>query len=351
MYDIHPHNGHGSVPPELENCPLCGQLLPNGAEAARIRAKLDVDARARHQQWEAEKLKIVMAARAQEKVEGDARFNILLQENAQLRESRAEEVAQQVAARMADKDNKFAIERMQHQQEVTRFKAEIEKLQRSGEQRTSNRLGEAGELEIFNVLKIARPEDNITRVPKGQQGADITQLFTDKHKQFGGALWEVKNTSTFQKPYLTKLLDNQLKGGLDWGVLVLQPCAFPPGIAPLAQPYEGVWLCPTDGVVPFMETLRRITFNLSKMKATVDDPEARRARGFTLFATGEGRILLQRINDGFPKLKALHTTLQKDVVRYINQSAAIYEVQQRYLGDVFDAIDRLTDNDDGNEGL
>jgi hypothetical protein len=347
-FAVNRENGQ-SLYSHLEDCPTCGRPFPNDEAATRARGKLEAQQQERDRQWQAEKLKIAMAARAEEKVEGDARVNILLRENAQLRENRTEEVAQQVEARMADKDNKFAIERMQYQQEVTRFKAEIEKLQRSGEQRTSNRLGEAGELEIFNVLKIARPEDNITRVPKGQQGADIIQLFTDKHKQFGGALWEVKNTSTFQKPYLTKLLDNQLKGGLDWGVLVLQPCAFPPGIAPLAQPYEGVWLCPTDGVVPFMETLRRITFNLSKMKATVDDPEARRARGFALFATSEGRILLQRINDGFPKLKALHTTLQKDVARHINQSAAIYEAQQRCLGDVFDAIDRLTDNDDDTE--
>jgi hypothetical protein len=60
--------------------------------------------------------------------EADARCNILLQENAQLGESRAAEIAQQVAARMADKDNKFAIERMQHQQEVNRRSASRQSL-------------------------------------------------------------------------------------------------------------------------------------------------------------------------------------------------------------------------------
>ena len=55
-FDIHPHNGHGSVPSELENCPLCGQLLPNGAEATRIHAKLDADERARQRQREADRL-------------------------------------------------------------------------------------------------------------------------------------------------------------------------------------------------------------------------------------------------------------------------------------------------------
>jgi hypothetical protein len=62
-----------------------------------------------------------------------------------------------------------------------------------------------------------------------------------------------------------------------------------------------------------METLRSITFNLSKMNATVDGPEARRATGFALFATGEGRALLQRVNNGYPKLRELEETLEKHV--------------------------------------
>src|SRR5215467_14434072 len=86
---------------------------------------------------------------------------------------------------------------------------------------------------------------------------DVTHIFVENRKEFGGALLEIKNSSQFQKPYVTTLLDDLLKAGLDWPVLVLAHAAFPPGIAPVAQPYEGVMLCPFDQVVPFMETLRR----------------------------------------------------------------------------------------------
>jgi len=292
-----------------------------------------------------------MAARAQEKVEGDARFNILLQENAQLKESRADEIARQVAEQMADKDAKIAVERAMHQQELTKVKAEVEKLKRIGDQRTSQRLGEMGELEIFNALKAARPQDRIIRVPKGQEGADLDQFFVENRKEFGSALLEIKNASRFAKPYITKLLDNQLKAGRDWGILVLGPTAFPPGVAPVAQPYEGVLLCPSGHVVPLMETLRRFTWKLHQMKATSEDGDARRARLFARFATDKGRALLQRVNDGYSKLRELDSKLQGDVNRHISQSAAIYEAHQRCLGDVFDAIDRLTDNDDNNEGF
>jgi hypothetical protein len=157
---------------------------------------------------------------------------------------------------------------------MQKLKGELEKANRSlSERRTSQRLGDMEELKIYNALQRARPQDKITRVPKGKEGADITQFFNDKRKKFGSVLWEVKNKSTFQRPDITKLLDDQREAGTDCGVLVLLPCAFPPGIAPVAQPYEGVWLCPSDHVVPFMETLRRATFDLSQAKALNDDAE------------------------------------------------------------------------------
>ena len=97
MFDIHPHTGHGSVP--SENCPLCGQLLPNGAEVARIRAKLDADERARQRQWEAEKLRIAAATEAAIQ----QRFTILLNENAQLKEDMQTTVDERVNKLVADR--------------------------------------------------------------------------------------------------------------------------------------------------------------------------------------------------------------------------------------------------------
>jgi hypothetical protein len=48
-YDVH-YNGETSVHSHLENCPLCGQTLPNDEAARHLHAKLDAEQRARERQ-------------------------------------------------------------------------------------------------------------------------------------------------------------------------------------------------------------------------------------------------------------------------------------------------------------
>jgi hypothetical protein len=116
----------------LTSCPLCGQLLPNGDEAARIHAKLDADERARQRQWDADKLQIAAASRNEGKAEVEAatqqRFTILLNENAQLKENMQTTVDEQVNKRVADREAKFNVERALHSQEIIKLKAEVAKV-------------------------------------------------------------------------------------------------------------------------------------------------------------------------------------------------------------------------------
>jgi hypothetical protein len=318
-YDIHPHNGHGSVASEPENCPLCGQLLPNGAEAARIRAKLDAEQRARERQWEADKLQIAAAAEAA----AQHRFTILLNENAQLKEDMQTTVDDQVNKLVADREAKFDVERAVHSQEITKLKAEVAKFARMGEQRSSNRLGEMTELEIFNILKNARPEDNIKRVPKGKEGGDITQVFIDGRREVGGVLWEVKNASRWQEPYADKLYADQVKENRDWAVCVLSPAAFPSGKRPQPMAYKDILLCPHEDVVPFMEILRRATITLHRAMAAGNDA-------------------------GAAKAKKVNKDLVEDVDRRIRASNKLLDTQQQNLGRVLVAIDDIISGGDSD---
>jgi hypothetical protein len=343
MFDIHPHNGHGSVP--SENCPLCGQLLPNGAEVARIRAKLDADERARQRQWEAEKLQIAAAAQAAIQ----QRFTILLNENAQLKEDMQMTVDEQVNKLVADREAKFDVERAIHKQEVAKLKTEVAKFARIGDQRSSQRLGEMTELEIFNGLKNARPEDNTKRVAKGVQGADITQVFMDG--EVGRVIWEVKNASRWQEPYADKLYADQVRENAEWAVCVLGPAAFPPGKRPQPMAYKDILLCPHEDVVPFMEILRRATITLHRTRAAGNDAGAAKAKMFALFASGEGHTLLHSVTNTIPELKKVNKGLVEDVDKRIRDSNKLLDTQQQNLGRVFAAIDGIISGDDGSEAF
>ena len=306
-YDIHPHNGQTSGHAHLENCPLCGQTLPNGEAGKRIRARLDAEQRARERQWEADKLQIAAASRNEGRTAAEAaaqqRFTILLKENAQLKENMQTTVGEQVNKLVADREAKFNVERALHSQEVTKLKAEVAKFGRIGDQRSSQRLGEMTEMEIFNGLKNARPEDNIKRVPKGKEGADIIQGFMEKRKEIGKVIWEVKNASRWQEPYAPKLYADQVRENAEWAVCVLGPAAFPPDTRPQPMSYKEILLCPHEDVVSFMEILRRCSVTLHRARAAGNDAGAAKAKMFDFFASGEGHTLLHSVTNTIPKLK------------------------------------------------
>jgi hypothetical protein len=244
------------------------------------------------------------------------------------------------------REAKFNVERALHSQEVTRLKAEVAKFGRIGDQRSSQRLGEMTEMEIFNGLKNARPEDDIKRVSKGKEGADITQGFMVNRKEIGKAIWEVKNTSRWQEPYAPKLYADQVRANADWAVCVLGPAAFPPGTRPQPMAYKEILLCPHEDVVSFMEILRRCSATLHRARAAGNDAGAAKAKMFDYFASGEGQTLLHSATNTVPKLKELNQELVKDVDKRVRASNKLLDTQQQNLGRIFAAIDGII-NDDG----
>jgi hypothetical protein len=158
-YDVH-YNGETSVHSHLENCPLCGQTLPNDDAARHLHAKLDAEQRARERQWEADKIQIAAASRNEGRAEAEAatqqRFTILLKENAQLKQDMQTTVDEQVNKLVADREAKFDVERALHSQEVTKLKAEVAKFARIGDQRSSQRLGEMWDWAVCVLLPASR---------------------------------------------------------------------------------------------------------------------------------------------------------------------------------------------------
>jgi hypothetical protein len=258
-------------------------------------------------------------------------------------------VDEQVNRLIADREAKFNVERALHSREVTKLKAEVAKFGRIGDPRSSQRLGEMTELEIFNGLKNARPEDNIKRVPNGKEGADITQGFMANRKEIGKVIWEVKNASRWQEPYAPKLYADQVRENAEWAVCVLGPAAFPPGMRPQPMAYKEILLCPHEEVVSLMEILRGCSATLHRVRAAGNDAGAAKAKMFEFFASGEGHALLHSVTNTIPKLKEVNQELVKDVDRRIRASNKLLDTQQQNLGRVLAAIDCIISGDDDSE--
>lgn len=95
-----------------------------------------------------------------------------------------------------------------------------EEFKRQLETKDAQTLGRLGERELEDLLTKEYPQDRISRVKAGEEGADLRHEVFDGGRSCGTILWEVKNTTRFMGPWINKLRDNKQEIGAEFGVLV-----------------------------------------------------------------------------------------------------------------------------------
>ena len=100
-------------------------------------------------------------------------------------------------------------------------------LQRQLADRSPNELGDGAELDLFDTLRDAFPDDRITRIQKGQRGADIKVEVLHRGSSRGCILIDSKNRKAWQKAFAAKLREDQIEAEADHAIL--STTAFPSG--------------------------------------------------------------------------------------------------------------------------
>ncbi len=123
------------------------------------------------------------------------------------------------------KQVEFSREREGWQRKVLEFEKKLQ-------QKTANEIGEGAEVDVYEVLKEAFPHDHITRVAKGQPGADIHHQVMYKGECCGRIIVDSKNRQGWQNAYVTKLREDQTEAKADQAILATT--VFPSGQKELA---------------------------------------------------------------------------------------------------------------------
>src|SRR5271157_2485090 len=103
----------------------------------------------------------------------------------------------------------------------------VDDFQRQLANKTASELGDAGEINLFEKLRDALPGDHVTRIAKGQPGADINIDVVHKGIVCGRILVDSKNRKAWQTGFATKLRADQIEVEADHAVLA--STAFPSG--------------------------------------------------------------------------------------------------------------------------
>ena len=146
---------------------------------------------------------------------------------------------------------------------IEQMKTQVEEMKRRMEQGSTQLQGEAQELVMEELLKNTHPFDAIEEIKKGENGADILQLVTNRLGHICGTiLYESKNTKAFSEAWVHKLKEDMLLKKADFGVIVTK--AMPKGIGCFEQREENLWICS-------FEHLKALTFVFRAALLRVDD--------------------------------------------------------------------------------
>jgi hypothetical protein len=210
-----------------ETCPWCGSLITHAKaqeieeriradekkKAAAMEAALRKHLEEKHRQ-ELEALRLAEQKKMSEEL--DRRMKAA---QAQAEASRLKELADQRAALEKDRDQLLLKKQGEFNRQLEGVQKKAMELERKLQRKSAGEIGDGAEIDLYETLRAAFPEDQITRVDKGQAGADIIQDVRHKGEVCGRIIFDSKNRQGWQDQYVTKLREYKAAANADHAIL------------------------------------------------------------------------------------------------------------------------------------
>ncbi len=137
------------------------------------------------------------------------------------------ELADLRAILQADRDQALLNTQAEFAREREAWQKKIMEMDRQLQQKTANDIGEGAEVNLYEKLKEAFPADAISRIKKGQPGADIRHDIVHKGEVCGRIVYDSKSRQDWKTTYVTKLREDQLEAQAEHAILATT--VFPTG--------------------------------------------------------------------------------------------------------------------------
>jgi hypothetical protein len=188
----------------------------------------------------------------------------------------------------------------QKQKEETLVR-QLEELKQRATQGSQQAQGEAQERVLREMLQQAFRHDEVSDVPKGIAGGDVTQRVRDPQgADCGLILWESKRTKTWSDAWLTKLREDQRAIGAQMAVIVTQ--ALPQGVRAF-QERDGIWICAFEVAIPLAATLRALLVELAGARRENEDRSGKMERLYDFLTGPRFRQQLEGIMEAYGAMR------------------------------------------------
>ena len=164
-------------------------------------------------------------------------------------------------------------------------------LQRQLEDRSATTIGDGAEIDLYEELRRAFPDDNIERVAKGKSGSDVHHDVMYEGVSCGRIVYESKNCQQWRESFTSKLRKDQIAAGAEHAVL--SSTIFPAGQRELFISNDVIVVHPARAI-QIGQILRNWLIELAQTSASEQDRSEKTQRLYDFIRSSQ---FVNRLNE------------------------------------------------------
>jgi hypothetical protein len=200
----------------------------------------------------------------------------------ELAAQRQKDLADQRASLEKERDQAVIKVQAEFSRERQSWQSKVKDMERQLQKKTAQDLGDGAEIDLHEALKAAFPDDRITRVQKGQPGADIHHIVMYKGQSCGKIVIDSKNRQAWQNSFVTKLRQDQTQAGAEHAIL--SSTVFPSGKKELCIEADVIVSNPAR-VSHIISLLRRSMISVHVKGLSLTERASKMSRLYTLITS------------------------------------------------------------------
>jgi hypothetical protein len=220
-----------------------------------------------------------------------------------------EELAQQRTILEKDRDDQVRKAKAQHLEDDQKVQKRVADLQRQIEKKTADDLGHWAEVDLYQSLQEEFQDDRVTRIAKGEEGADIIVEVMHRGESCGKIVLDSKNRKAWRDGYVDKLHQDQVDAKAEHAVLATN--VFPAGTNHLCI-RGGVIVVRPLSVVPIVRIVRTSLVNNHTRQLSAQQREEKAAKLYEYINSNDFRQAIASAVQACEELEELDVHEKRD---------------------------------------
>lgn len=251
---------------------------------------------------------------------------------------------------LKERDDEYRLKIQEKERQLSDLKDKLDEAQRKADQGSEQLRGDVLELDLYDLLASAFPDDQFERVKKGQKGGDVIHTVrTSSGVVCGRIKWESKYTQNWSDAWLPKIREDQRAAKCDLAAMMTD--ALPDGVAQF-ELIDGVWVSGIATAVPMAAALRRGLIDTAAARRSAASAASTKDQVYGYLTGPEFRARVQGVVEPVVEMrKSLEAEKRaasrqfaardKQIERVVGNMAGMYGDLQGLAGPSFPTVEGL----------